>query len=112
MPGQINRSNCAPTHLAMVWAVESGASVVVADLTRTDLRGHAATVMLVSMQARAAKAGAQLRVAAAQAVQGSGLGGGYAPPAGISRTLRSPGERCTTSTAASIERLIDAVPAG
>jgi anti-anti-sigma regulatory factor len=66
MPAQIDRANCAEVHAALMQAVDSGAAVIVADLTKTDFCGHAATVTLVSAHALAAQAGVRLRVAAAR----------------------------------------------
>jgi anti-anti-sigma regulatory factor len=66
MPGQIDRANCARVHAALMQAVDSGAGVIVADLTRTDFCGDAATVTLVSAHDLAAQAGSRLRVAAAR----------------------------------------------
>jgi hypothetical protein len=65
MPGQIDRANCARVHAALMQAVQSGAAVIVADLTRTGSCSHAATVTLLSAHALAAQAGARLRLAAA-----------------------------------------------
>jgi anti-anti-sigma regulatory factor len=67
MPAQIDRANCARVQAALVQAVDSGAAVIVADLTRTGFCGHAAAVTLVRVHALAARAGARLRVAAARA---------------------------------------------
>jgi anti-anti-sigma regulatory factor len=66
MPARIDRANCVRVHAALMQAVDSGAAVIVADLTRTGFCGHAATVTLVSVHALAARAGARLRVAAAR----------------------------------------------
>jgi len=63
MPAQIDRTNCARVHAALMQPVRAGATVIVADLTRTDFCGHAATVTLVSVRALAAQAGTRLRVA-------------------------------------------------
>jgi hypothetical protein len=52
MPAQIDRANRAHVHAALMRAVRCGANVIVADLTRTDFCGQAATVTLVSARAR------------------------------------------------------------
>jgi anti-anti-sigma regulatory factor len=64
MPAQIDRANCADVHAALMQALRSGPALIVADLTGTDLCGHAAMVTLVSAHALAAQAGTRLRVAA------------------------------------------------
>jgi hypothetical protein len=64
MPGWIDNANCDQMDAALTRAVQPEATVIIADLTRTDFCGHAATT-LVSDQAWAARAGARLRVAAA-----------------------------------------------
>jgi hypothetical protein len=65
MPGQIGDADRAQVYAALMRAVQSGATVIIADLTRTDLYGYSAVETLVSVQARAAEAGARLKVAAA-----------------------------------------------
>jgi anti-anti-sigma regulatory factor len=65
MPAQIDFNNCGQVHAALMQEVQAGATVVIADLTGTRCCGYSATVTLVSVQARAARAGARLRVAAA-----------------------------------------------
>jgi hypothetical protein len=65
MPAQIGFTNCGQMHVALMPALESGAAVVFADLTQTRFCDYSATVTLISVQARAARAGAQLKVAAA-----------------------------------------------
>lgn len=64
MPAQIDHGTCARVHAVLMLALESGAEVVIADLTRTDFCGYAGTETLVQVQALAAQAGGQLRVAA------------------------------------------------
>ena len=64
MPAQIDFTVCGQVHAALMQAVELGAAVVVADLTGTEFCGYTAAATLVNAHARAAKAGARLRVAA------------------------------------------------
>ena len=65
MPAEIDFTGCGQVHAALMQAVESGAAVVVADLTGTRFCGYTAAATLVNAHARAAEAGARLRVAAA-----------------------------------------------
>lgn len=64
MPGQIGDADCGHVHAALMRAVQSGATVIVADLTGTRSCSYSAAETLVSAQARAAGAGARVKVAA------------------------------------------------
>jgi anti-anti-sigma regulatory factor len=65
MPGQIGDADCGQVHAAVMQAVQSGASIIVADLTGTRSCSYSAAETLVSAQARAAGAGVRVKVAAA-----------------------------------------------
>lgn len=65
MPSRIDSTNCDQAHAALTRAVESGSAVVIADLTRTSFCSYTGAAALVSVHARAARAGRRLRVAAA-----------------------------------------------
>ena len=65
MPAQIDYASCTRVHAALMRVVYTGPAVVIADLTRTDFCGYAGTETLVRVQAQAAEAGVELRVAAA-----------------------------------------------
>jgi anti-anti-sigma regulatory factor len=62
MPDEIDLTNCDQVHEALLRAVESGATVVIADLTGTRFCGYTGAATLVSVHSLAAEAGAQLRV--------------------------------------------------
>jgi hypothetical protein len=64
MPGQIDDADCGQVQAALAQAVQSGATVIVADLTGTQRCSYSAAETLVSAQARAAGAGARVKVAA------------------------------------------------
>jgi anti-anti-sigma regulatory factor len=64
MPGQIDDADCGQVHAALMRALQSGATVIVADLTGTRSCSYSAAETLVSAQARAAGAGARVKVAA------------------------------------------------
>jgi hypothetical protein len=64
MPGQIGDADCGQVHAALMRAVQSGATVIVADLTATRTCSYSAAETLVSAQACAAGAGARVKVAA------------------------------------------------
>lgn len=64
MPAEIDFTVCGQVHAALMHAVESGAAVVVADLTGTRFCGYTAAATLVNAHVRAAEAGTRLRVAA------------------------------------------------
>jgi hypothetical protein len=64
MPGQIGDADCGQVDAALMQAVQSGATVIVADLTGTWSCSYSAAETLVSAQARAAGAGARVKVAA------------------------------------------------
>jgi anti-anti-sigma regulatory factor len=65
MPEEIDLTNCDRVHEALLWAVDSGATVVIADLTGTRYCSYTGAATLVNAHFFAAEAGAQLRVTAA-----------------------------------------------
>ena len=65
MPGHIDDAHCAHVRAPLMRAVRSRAAIIIADLTRTGSCGYSAAETLISVQARAAEAGARLKVAAA-----------------------------------------------
>jgi anti-anti-sigma regulatory factor len=65
LPAHIDLATCTRVQAALMRAVYAGPEVVIADLTRTDFCGYAGTETLARVQALAAEAGVQLRVAAA-----------------------------------------------
>jgi hypothetical protein len=64
MPSQIDDANCGEVRAALMLAVQSGATVIVADLTGTGSCGYSAAEALAGAQALVAATGARLKVAA------------------------------------------------
>ena len=117
MPVEINFTNCGQMYAALMLALESGAAVVVADLTRTSLCGYSATVTLISVEARAARAGAQLRVAAAASkarlmgrIAGAGHRLDFYPD--LAAALADPQKPAGAYTAAGYRLKLKVVPGG
>jgi anti-sigma B factor antagonist len=65
LPSDIDTANSGKVHAALMRGLESGATVIIADMTRTGFCSSAGARALAQTRARAAAAGTQLRVAAA-----------------------------------------------
>lgn len=65
LPREIDIANCGKVHGALMRALDTGATVVIADMTGTGFCDCAAVSTFAAIQARAAAAGTQLRVAVA-----------------------------------------------